>query len=188
VPQSPTKTFGDKLSASPLHGAFTNIKEINVTTNMSYSVYLTQPLRKEYALIIITTGEDGDNFVSEYFILMKSKDNHISACRHYYHDAQFLKAQFNYDLKLVKEATLHTVQAELDSYLFKKYESDNDNFWIDRRFKPEETENYRLIMFTMHGLFQGGLQFVSRKTICQPLIDYLDKAFKLKQITKLEQS
>ena len=156
--------------------------------NMSYSVYLTQPLRKEYALIIITTSEDGESFVSEYFILMKSDNNHISACRNYYHDAQFLKTQFNYDLKLVQEATLHTVQAELDNYLFNKYEKDNDNFWIDRRFKPEETENYRLIMFAMHGLFRDGLQFVSRKSICQPLIDYLNEAFKLRQITKLEQS
>ena len=156
-------------------------------TNQRFSVYLTQPIRGEYGLIILTVGEENNSFVAEYFILMKSKDHIRTGSRHYYPQADFLKKEYNYDLDLVEKATLDAVQAALDSYLFEKSQKDGDHFWIDHEFTPERTEDYRLLMFAMHGLFREDLDFVANKTVCDPLVDYLRKALDVRQVTKLDQ-
>lgn len=159
-----------------------------MVNELQFKLYLSQQIKNEFALIIVTYGKDVYSFVSEYFAFIHATETKLYTSRHYLEDAHYLETEFRYNLEVIREETLESAQAELYEYIDIKYENTKDPYYLNNNFMLKEIPNRKLINLSIQGFFEQEFKFVIEKTICDSLREYLGKASNLPKIKKLKQN
>lgn len=140
-----------------------------------FKVYLSQPLRGEFALVLVTGQRETHHFISEYFIFIHAKEKRKYCKRFTLENAHWFETEFKRTIEDECESALVAAKAELDGYILEKYETTEDTFWGYKLFDLQPIPEIRLLTYWMQGLFDEEYNFMFKWTNCDPLREYLPK-------------
>ncbi len=149
----------------------------------TFSAYMSQPIRREFALVIVTYGKDnGDSFLSEYFACIHSDHPTKFARRYFYGNTRTLESQLEYTPEVIRENTLTSAQLELDGYILQKYDTTHDTYYTNKSFQLQKIPDQRLVDLAVQNFFREEFNFVIAKSKCASLGSYLERALKIPPI------
>jgi hypothetical protein len=144
-------------------------------TQSIFKVYLSQPLRGEFALVIVTGQRESHNFLSEYFAFVHSPKRKQYCKRFVLDNAEWLQSQFDRTPENECDDSLVAAQAALDGYILEKYESTKDPYYATKLFELRQIPEIRMLTYWMQDLFNEELRYLYRFTKCDPLREFLVK-------------
>ena len=147
----------------------------------AFTVYLSQPIKNEFALAIIAHEKKQGppvSFIAEYFVFIHSinkptKAQRFAAKYSYKNSAKMFDETFHYNGEDLRDDTVSCAKAELDGYTLAKYEETKDVSYLNRFFDLRIIPQRRLLAYHVQGLFDEEFQFVSDNSDCGPLCRYL---------------
>jgi len=143
----------------------------------SFNAYLSQPIRGEFALAIVTGNREAHHFVSEYFAFVHAKERKEYCKRFRIDNAHWLESEFHHTVDDECQSAFVAARAALDGYILEKFESTKDPYYGSRLFELQPIPEIRLLTYWMQGLFDTELKRTARWTQCVPLREFLSKIF-----------
>lgn len=151
----------------------------------TFSVYLSQPVKNEFALVIVTHEKKDDSFVSEFFAFVHSPKPQRFAMKYYQKGAAFLEQAFDYTIEVVRDDTLASAQAELDGYMLAKYEQTQDPYYLGKFFELKKIPQRRLLAYHVQGLCNDQFRYIVDESLCDALRKYLMAILDVPPIQKI---
>ncbi len=150
-----------------------------------FRVYLSQPLRGEFALVIVSAKREQHDFVSEYFAVVHAKERKLFSRKFRVDNAAWLESQFQHTVESECDSALVAVQSTLDGYILDKFETTGIPYYSCNLFDLPTIPEIRLLTYWMQGLFNEEFEYIAKWTQSDSLRELL---YKILQAPKFRDS